>query len=179
MMKVKLPRFNKNTRELVLFRGMRYFEEQRMKKVSELDHTFVYEVQGEVNQYEVVINVAQDDTIVFSSCTCPYNEGGYCKHQVSAYFDILNAQGRLHLDDYKHAITLKEKHPSKPVPQGWSQEDYIQLQKFNVKSYMSTLTADELADILIAYMKQDMKLFMYLFHHHMVEEEKNKIKGLS
>jgi hypothetical protein len=178
-MKVKLPRFNKNTRQLVLYRGMRYFEEQRMKKISEVDNTYVYQVHGEVNHYEVVINVAQDDTIVFSSCTCPYEDGGFCKHQVSAYFDILNTQGRLHLDDYKHALTLKEKHPSKPVPQGWSKEDYIQLQQFNVKEYMTSFTKEEIMDLMVAYMKQDMKLFMYLFHHYMVEEEKNKIKGLS
>lgn len=178
-MKVKLPRFNKNTRQLVLYRGMRYFEEQRMKKVSELDHTYVYEVKGEANQYEVVINVAHDDTIVFSSCTCPYEDGGFCKHQVSAYFDILNDQGRLHLDDYKHALTLKEKHPSKPVPHGWSKEDYLELQKFNVKEYITSFTKEEIMDLMVTYMKQDMKLFMYLFNHYMVEEEKNKIKGLS
>jgi hypothetical protein len=178
-MKVKLPRFNKNTRQLVLYRGMRYFEEQRMKQVSNHDHTYVYEVKGEVNKYEVVINVAQDDTIVFSSCTCPYEDGGFCKHQVAAYFDILNEQGRLHLDDYKSVLTLKEKHPSKPVPEGWSKEDYLELQKFNVKNYMSTFTKEELMDLMVLYMKQDMKLFMYLFHHFMVEEEKNKIKGLN
>jgi hypothetical protein len=178
-MKVKLPRFNKNTRQLVLFRGMRYFEEQRMKQVSNHDHTYVYEVKGEVNKYEVVINVAQDDTIVFSSCTCPYEDEGFCKHQVAAYFDILNEQGRLHLDDYKNSLTLKEKHPSKPVPEGWSKEDYLELQKFNVKNYMSTFTKEELMDLMVMYMKQDMKLFMYLFHHYMVEEEKNKIKGLN
>jgi len=178
-MKVKLPRFNKNTRQLVLFRGMRYFEEQRMKQISNHDHTYVYEVKGEVNKYEVVINVAQDDTIVFSSCTCPYEDGGFCKHQVAAYFDILNEQGRLHLDDYKNSLTLKEKHPSKPVPEGWSKEVYLELQKFNVKNYMSTFTKEELMDLMVMYMKQDMKLFMYLFHHYMVEEEKNKIKGLN
>jgi hypothetical protein len=139
----------------------------------------VYEVKGEVNKYEVVINVAQDDTIVFSSCTCPYEDGGFCKHQVAAYFDILNEQGRLHLDDYKNSLTLKEKHPSKPVPEGWSKEDYLELQKFNVKNYMSTFTKEELMDLMVMYMKQDMKLFMYLFHHYMVEEEKNKIKGLN
>ncbi len=178
-MKVKLPRFNKNTRQLVLYRGMRYFEEERMKEISSHDHTHVYEVKGEVNKYEVVINVAEDDTIVFSSCTCPYEDGGYCKHQVAAYFDILNKQGRLHLDEYKDALTLKEKHPAKPVPQGWSKEDYIELQRFNVSNYMSTFTKEELMALMVAYMKKDMKLFMYLFHHYMVEEEKNKIKGLN
>lgn len=178
-MKVKLPRFCKNTRQLVLFRGMRYFEEQRMEEVSCHDHTYVYTVKGEVNTYEVVINIASDDTIVFASCTCPYKEEGFCKHQVSAYFDILNKQGRLNLDDFKNVQTLKEKHASKPVPQGWSKEDFIELQRFNVKAYLSTFTQDELVEFMIGYMKQDMKLFMYSFHHYMVEEEKNKIKGLN
>lgn len=178
-MKLTVDHFYKNTRQLVLFRGIRYFQEARTQLEKKIDNTYYYDVQGEHSVYHVVVNVAYDDSIVFASCDCPYSEAGYCKHQVSAFIDILKSKDRLRLDELQHKEGLREKHKSKAVPQGWSKEDFDKLQSFNVSDYLSSFTRDELIYIMVNYMKQDMKLFMYLFHHYIVEQEREKIKNLS
>ncbi len=178
-MKTTLKRFYKNTRKLVLFRGIRYYQESRTSLEKQVDNTYYFDVQGENNKYHVVINIAPDDSIVFSSCDCPYSEAGFCKHQVSAFLEILHREDRLNLNDLQDKEGLKEKHPSKPVPQGWSPEDFKKLQSFNVADYLSSFTKEELTYLMINYMKHDMKLFMYLFHNYIVEEERLKIKEWS
>lgn len=178
-MKITANRFYKNTRKLVLFRGIRYYQEKRAVLEKQVDRTYYFDVQGEKNMYHVVLNIAADDTIVFASCDCPYSEAGYCKHQVSAILDVLAQEDRLDLNDLQNKEGLKEKHASKVAPKGWSPEDFKKLQEFNVADYLNSFTREELMFLMINYMKQDMKLFMYLFHHYIVELERIKIKDWS
>ncbi len=178
-MKLMIDRFYKNTRQLVLFRGIRYYSEGRTSLEKQVDNTYYFDVRGENNTYHVVINIGHDDSIVFASCDCPYSDAGYCKHQVSAFMDILKQKDRLHIEELQQKDGLKEKHKSKPVPEGWSPEDFKKLQSFDVAGYLASFTRDELIYLMISYMKQDTKLFMYLFHHYMVEQERLKIKDLS
>lgn len=178
-MKVKVNRFYKNTRKLVLFRGIRYYQEGREKLEKKVENTYFFDVQGENNLYHVVLNIADDDNVVFASCDCPYSDAGYCKHQVSAFLHVLNDQNRLDIVDLQNKEGLKEKHASKPVPEGWSPEDFKKLQQFSVADYLSSFTKEELMGLMINYMKQDMKLFMFLFHHYIVEQERSKIRDLS
>lgn len=179
VMKLTLNRFYKNTRQLVLFRGIRYHQEGRVKLEKKADGTYYFDVKGESSTYHVVINVGHDDAIVFASCDCPYSDAGYCKHQVSSFMEILKQGDRLQISELQQKEGLKEKHKSKAVPQGWSPEDFKKLQTFDVADYLTSFTRDELIYIMINYMKQDTRLFMYLFHHFMVEQERIKIKDLS
>ena len=179
IMKLTLERFYKNTRQLVLFRGIRYYQEGRVNLEKKTDNTYYFDVQGENNTYHVVVNLGHDDSIVFASCDCPYSDAGYCKHQVSAFMEILKQGNRLYINELQQKEGLKEKHKSKPVPEGWSPEDFKKLQSFDVADYLTSFTRDELIYIMVNYMKQDTKLFMYLFHHYMVEQERLKIKDLS
>ena len=174
-MKIPVHRFYKNTRKLVLFRGIRYYKENRAALEKQVDNTYYFDVQGEKNLYHVVLNIADDDTIVFASCDCPYSEAGYCKHQVSAFLDVLKRQDRLDIQDLQNKEGLKEKHKSEIAPKGWSAEDFKKLQEFNVADYLNSFRREELIFIMINYMKQDMKLFMYLFPHYIVALERYKI----
>ena len=177
-MKVTLEQFFKNTRQLVLYRGIRYYQEGRIQLEKQIDNTYYFDVQGEQNTYHVVINVSDDDKIVFSSCDCPYSDAGYCKHQVAGFMSVLAMSNRLLVDQIQQGEGLKEKN-KKNVPSGWSPSDYEKLQKFDVAKYLDGFTKDELMYLMVTYMKHNMNFFMYIFQHFLIEEEKEKIKNLS
>jgi len=178
-MKLTLEHFSRNTRKLVLYRGIRYFQEGRVVLDKLTDKTYYYNVQGQQNEYHVVVNLAPDHTIVFTSCDCPYTAAGYCKHQVASFMMILNSMHRLSIEVLENAEVLEEKPADKPVPEGWSEADFEKLKNFDVTGYLSTFTKEELIFLMLNYMQIDMKLFMYMFHHYMVEQERAKIKHVS
>jgi len=178
-MKLQINDFSKNTRKLVLFRGIRYFQEGRVNLEKQTDRTYYFDVQGQNSIYHSVVSLSEDDTIVFSSCDCPYSLEGYCKHQVASFIKILDLNQQLSIELLENAEVLTEKPADNPVASGWSQADFVKLKSFDVGKYLSTFTREELIYVMINYMQIDMKLFMYMFHHYMIEEERLKIKHVS
>ena len=178
-MKLKLNEFTKNTRKLVLFRGIHYYQQSRERLDKQSDKTYYYDVAGQENNYKVVVNLSEENTIVFSSCDCPYSAAGYCKHQVASFIDILHQQGDFDIDKLVNADVMEEKTPEQPVPDGWSHADFQRLKNFDVAGYLVSFSRDELIYVMLNYMQIDMKLFMYIFHHYMVEEARSNIRNFN
>jgi hypothetical protein len=178
-MKLKLNEFTKSTRKLVLFRGIHYYQQGRATLDKQSDKTYYYDVAGQENNYKVVVNLGEENMIVFSSCDCPYSAAGFCKHQVASFIDIMQQQGTLDFETLENAEVLEEKTPEQPVPEGWSHADFQRLKNFDVSGYLATFSRDELIFIMLNYMQIDMKLFMYIFHHYMVEEARSKIRNVN
>lgn len=87
---MKLSNFENEVEPEILNRGLEYYRRNKLKKVLKKDDTyFEFEVAGS-NNYIVTVNFEEDgDTLIETSCTCPYDQGLICKHQVTAFFYLL------------------------------------------------------------------------------------------
>ena len=87
---MKLSRFENEVDPVILERGLEYFKRNKLKKVLKKDDThFEFEVEGTKN-YIVVVNFMDErDTLQETTCSCPYDQGPYCKHQVTAFYYLL------------------------------------------------------------------------------------------
>jgi len=74
--------------EAVVKRGIDYYESGAVLWIKEKPAlTFQGFVQG-TKKYTVLVMLDQEDRIAFSSCTCPYNKGPYCKHEAAVYLAL-------------------------------------------------------------------------------------------
>ena len=79
--------FKDNISEVILERGLRYFENGRVSYIEEIeDGSWDAEVMGTEN-YQV--NVVCNDTSISNwDCDCPYEDGPVCKHVVAVLYAI-------------------------------------------------------------------------------------------
>ncbi|MGM8216433.1 SWIM zinc finger family protein [Bacillaceae bacterium W0354] len=85
---MKLIDFEEYIEDVILERGYNYFFNDHVEKIHEkYDSYFVVDVTG-TNDYTVEIELSEDDTILRSTCDCPYDWGDYCKHEVAALYAI-------------------------------------------------------------------------------------------
>ncbi|WP_091528828.1 SWIM zinc finger family protein [Alkalibacterium subtropicum] len=84
---INLNRFESQVNATILKRGKGYYEEGFVKKVSRIDpDTYECEVFG-TETYCVKVKKDNKNNIL-SSCTCPYNRGKVCKHEVAAFYEL-------------------------------------------------------------------------------------------
>jgi hypothetical protein len=109
-------------------RGLKYFEEGRVKQVDFFGDTITAVVQGAEN-YRVTIRVNED---IEGRCSCPYDWGGYCKHVVATL--ILYSQG------YEKLKGGKEREEGR------------------VNAVLSQITVEKLKEFLSAEFEKDPKM---------------------
>lgn len=82
--------FEKHINKTILDRGYDYYSEGNIiETYNQGDNEYIFQVQGSDN-YEVIVKVDEKGEILYSNCDCPYDWGLICKHQVAAYFELLN-----------------------------------------------------------------------------------------
>lgn len=85
---MNLWNFSGHIDEAVVKRGIDYYESGAVLWIKEKPAlTFQGFVQG-TKKYTVLVMLDQEDRIAFSSCTCPYNKGPYCKHEAAVYLAL-------------------------------------------------------------------------------------------
>ena len=98
---INLNRFESQVNATILKRGKVYYEEGFINKVSKIDSdTYIYEVFG-TDTYRVKVKSDKQKNIL-SSCTCPFNTGSVCKHEVAAFYDLrkrLNRKNNVEVPD--------------------------------------------------------------------------------
>ncbi|MHA1363422.1 MAG: SWIM zinc finger family protein [Candidatus Freyarchaeota archaeon] len=109
-------------------RGLKYFEEGRVKEIEFFEGTVTATVEG-TQKYRVTIHVDDD---LEADCTCPYDRGGYCKHIVATLIALSK--------DYKE-IKVKKKR----------EEDRI-------ASLLNRVGLEELREFLRAEFEKDPRL---------------------
>ena len=93
--------------------------------------TITAEVQGsDYEPYEVVVNLHPDGGVRSADCTCPYEQGGYCKHIVAVLLAVLRGQEEIAIKPDMEALlaglteaqlrrilrTMAEGNPTSPTP---------------------------------------------------------------
>lgn len=109
-------------------RGLKYFEDGRVRQVDFFGDTITAVVQG-TEDYMVTIRVNGD---IEGRCTCPYDWGGYCKHIVAAL--IQYSRG------YDQMKCLKEREEGR------------------VNAVMSQMTMEKLKEFLSAEFEKDLRM---------------------
>lgn len=109
-------------------RGLKYFEDGRVKQVDFFGDTITAVVQG-TEDYRVTIRVNGD---IEGRCTCPYDWGGYCKHIVAALIQYSR--------DYDQM-------------KGWKERE-----EGRVNAVMSQMTMEKLKEFLSAEFEKDPRM---------------------
>ena len=84
-MKIQLNEFEQHIDETILKRGLQYFKNGHVTQVDEITGG-EYEAEVEGSEIYTVHFEIKKGTINASYCTCPYDIGPYCKHEVAVLF---------------------------------------------------------------------------------------------
>lgn len=149
-MKIPLNSFEQLIDETILKRGLEYFEQGYVSEFTTIA----------VNEYEAIVEGSEDytvnlivenDIVVSHSCTCPYDFGPVCKHEIAVLFYML--QNELNLSENK---PKKKKATKKPTVEN------------QIKTILQSLDQDALQKFIIEQCKQDKKFrnyFLVTFGH--------------
>lgn len=130
---INLKSFEHNIRRVIVERGIDYYERDAVSEVNTTDHrTFDLTVEG-MDSYQVTVEINEKQTIVFSDCECPYDQGPVCKHEVAAYYTIRDL-----ISDEEEIATLQ-----------FGEESFSLIQK------LQSLSKDELIHELLQKAKEN------------------------
>ncbi len=90
---INLQNFEGYIDPIIYLRGLDYFRQGKVKYVQENDEQmYSARVEG-TKTYDVEVELDDDMNILDSDCTCPYDYGEFCKHQVAVFLEIRKARG--------------------------------------------------------------------------------------
>lgn len=149
-MKIPLNSFEQLIDETILKRGLEYFEQGYVSEFTTIA-TNEYEAIVEGSEDYTVNLIIENDIVVSHFCTCPYDFGPVCKHEVAVLFYML--QNELNLSENK---PKKKKEQKKPTVEN------------QIKTILHSLDQDSLQKFIIEQCKQDKKFrnyFLVTFGH--------------
>lgn len=124
---MNLYNFEKQIDKKILDRGYDYYlEENIIDCTFEEPDTYRFDVEGS-EDYEVVVQLDENNEIVTSYCDCPYDFGPVCKHEVASYYYL-----REETDIMQHKKSNrsnKKKHNFEQVIENLSKDELISIIK--------------------------------------------------
>ena len=85
---MNLNNFEKYIGDLIVYRGEHYYLNKYVKKINQTkDGDYKATVSGS-KKYTVKVKLDQANNIIASGCTCPYDFGDICKHEVAVFFEL-------------------------------------------------------------------------------------------
>ena len=84
-MAVRIDNFEHEVESVIVQRGRRYYRSGAVTECTEEDGEVRAEVQGSEN-YRVRMEIDDDGTIGSHRCSCPYDYGEFCKHEVAVLY---------------------------------------------------------------------------------------------
>jgi hypothetical protein len=147
-MKIPLNSFEQLIDETILKRGLEYFEQGYVSEFTTIA-TNEYEAIVEGSEDYTVNLIIENDIVVSHHCTCPYDFGPICKHEVAVLFYML--QNELNLSENK-----PKKKQKKPTVEN------------QIKTILHSLDQDSLQKFIVEQCKQDKKFrnyFLVTFGH--------------
>lgn len=84
-MAVRIDNFEHEVEAIIVQRGRRYYRSGAVTECTEEDGEVRAEVQGGEN-YRVRMEIDDDGTIGSHRCSCPYEYGEFCKHEVAVLY---------------------------------------------------------------------------------------------
>lgn len=85
---MKITDFENNVRGVIVARGYDYYMQGYVDRVTQNGREFTTIAHG-TQDYHVFVELDKYSNIIESSCDCPYDKGPICKHQVGAYYSII------------------------------------------------------------------------------------------
>lgn len=82
-------------KERIIYRGLQYFNDERVKKIDFIDMNIISGVVEGNEDYYVKIDIDNPDN---STCSCPCD--GLCKHMVALYFEAFPDMTKNYSDSY-------------------------------------------------------------------------------
>lgn len=86
-MKILLTTFEENIDPTILSRGKSYYRKGAVVVLDELGNGDWQAIVSGHDEYTVDVSVRQDIVTSFN-CTCPYDFGAFCKHEVAVFYSI-------------------------------------------------------------------------------------------
>jgi hypothetical protein len=149
-MKISLNSFEQLIDETILKRGLEYFEQGYVSEFTTIA-TNEYEAIVEGSEDYTVNFIIENDIVVSHHCTCPYDFGPVCKHEVAVLFYML-----------QNELNLSENKPKKKKEQKKSTVEN------QIKTILHSLDQEALQKFIIEQCKQDKKFrnyFLVTFGH--------------
>ena len=92
MVPINLNNFMNTINKTIVKRGNKYYEEGYVNHLRQYEeYKYSAMVHGTTTYYVDVVLTDQNE-IIKSSCTCPYQQGEYCKHQVAVFYELLKGK---------------------------------------------------------------------------------------
>ena len=105
-MKIPINEFEQHVDEELLKRGIQYFKNGNVLQVDEVSGG-EYEAEVEGSETYTVNVTIKEGIITELKCTCPYDWGAVCKHEVAVIFYLLQEELGLDAKTKKKATTEK------------------------------------------------------------------------
>jgi hypothetical protein len=90
-MPITLTNFEECIDDTILSRGWGYYKSGNIIALEYDGGEWVAEVEGS-EYYTVKVNLSDGGEILGSNCDCPYDWGGYCKHQAAVFYALRNQE---------------------------------------------------------------------------------------
>ncbi len=90
-MALRLDNFEQAADPVIVQRGRAYFRSGKVTECTDEDGEVRAIVHG-TERYRVKMEIAEDGSVRRSSCTCPYDRGDMCKHEVAVLFYLRQAR---------------------------------------------------------------------------------------
>ncbi|MGP4080012.1 SWIM zinc finger family protein [Pseudalkalibacillus sp. R45] len=132
---MKLSNFEDYIDEIILERGLKYFEGDHIERIQEIDdNRYVIEIVG-TDFYKVGISLNEEEEVISTFCSCPFDFGPVCKHEAAALY------GLREIRENNPAPKTKKKAKPKAEPKSNKEPD--------LKSTLSNLKKDQLVQVLM------------------------------
>jgi hypothetical protein len=142
-MKIPLNSFEQLIEETILKRGLEYFEQGYVSEFTPIT-TNEYEAIVEGSEDYIVNLTLENDVVISHHCTCPYDFGSVCKHEVAVLFYML-----------QNELNLSENKPKKKKEQ---KKTTVEKQ---IKPILDALDETTIQKFIIDYCKEDKKFRNY------------------
>lgn len=76
--------FEQNIDTRLLERGLQYYQEGKILTIEQIDEGLWEAIVTGSENYHIAIEL-NNDKIIKSSCSCPYDLGEYCKHRIAIF----------------------------------------------------------------------------------------------
>lgn len=104
-----IDNFEQHIDATIVDRGLEYFEEELVEEVEQVDKgEFSASVRGN-DDYEVYVRLDDEGNIIEKDCTCPFDWGDTCKHEVALLFFIRDKElHKQHLSSIELRIKIDD-----------------------------------------------------------------------
>lgn len=148
--------FEKTVSQVILDRGYPYYRDDKIECCSRNADEFIFDVSGTEN-YQVIVQVDEDNNIKNSRCNCPYDITFTCKHEVAAYYKIRETVECLAEKIYRDIVFEQE---TKSLVENYKENlENIEKNKEEhvrkIRELLETYSKEKLLDILLEIVEEN------------------------